>query len=30
MTPPVTTHVDEKPAVTALKQKDLLGIADLS
>jgi aspartate carbamoyltransferase catalytic subunit len=24
------THVDEKPAVTALRRKDLLGIADLS
>ena len=30
MTPPVTTHVDEKPAVTSLRRKDLLGIADLS
>ena len=30
MTPPVTTHIDEKPAVTSLRRKDLLGIADLS
>jgi aspartate carbamoyltransferase catalytic subunit len=30
MTPPVTAHVDEKPVVTALKRKDLLGIADLT
>jgi aspartate carbamoyltransferase catalytic subunit len=30
MSSPVTTHVDEKPAVTALRRKDLLGIADLS
>jgi len=30
MTPSVTTHVDEKPAVTSLRRKDLLGIADLS
>ena len=30
MTPPVTTHVEETPAVTALKRKDLLGIADLT
>ena len=29
MTPQVT-HVDEKPAVTALRHKHLLGIADLS
>ena len=29
MTAPVT-HVDEKPAVTGLRRKDLLGIADLS
>jgi len=26
----VTTHVDEKPAITSLRHKDLLGIADLS
>jgi aspartate carbamoyltransferase catalytic subunit len=30
MSAPVTTHVEEKPAVTSLRQKDLLGIADLS
>src|SRR6266508_3424798 len=30
MTPPVTTHVEEKPAVTSLRRKDLLGIADLA
>src|SRR5919199_1737483 len=30
MTPPVTTHVDEKAAVTSLRRKDLLGIADLT
>jgi aspartate carbamoyltransferase catalytic subunit len=30
MTPPVTTHVEDKPAVTSLRRKDLLGIADLA
>jgi aspartate carbamoyltransferase catalytic subunit len=30
MTPPVTTHVEEKPALTSLRRKDLLGIADLA
>ena len=30
MSAPVTTHVDEKPAITSLRHKDLLGIADLS
>ena len=30
MSAPVITHVDETPAVTALRSKDLLGIADLS
>ena len=30
MSAPVTTRVDEKTAVTSLRRKDLLGIADLS
>ena len=30
MSAPVTTRVDEAPAVTALRRKDLLGIADLT
>jgi aspartate carbamoyltransferase catalytic subunit len=30
MSTPVTTSVDEKPGVTALRRKDLLGISDLS
>ena len=30
MSAPVTTHVDEKPAISSLRHKDLLGIADLS
>ena len=30
MTAPVITRVDERPAVTSLRRKDLLGIADLS
>jgi aspartate carbamoyltransferase catalytic subunit len=30
MSAPATTHVDETPAVTSLRRKDLLGIADLS
>ncbi|MSO81797.1 MAG: aspartate carbamoyltransferase catalytic subunit [Acidobacteria bacterium] len=30
MSAPVITHVDETPAVTALRSKNLLGIADLS
>jgi aspartate carbamoyltransferase catalytic subunit len=30
MSAPVTTHVDEKPGVTSLRRKDLLGISDLS
>jgi aspartate carbamoyltransferase catalytic subunit len=30
MSAPVTTHVDDQPAVTSLRRKDLLGIADLS
>ena len=30
MSAPVTTRVDETPAVTSLRRKDLLGIADLS
>jgi aspartate carbamoyltransferase catalytic subunit len=30
MSAPVITHVDETPAVTSLRRKDLLGIADLA
>ena len=30
MSAPVTTRVEETPAVTALRSKDLLGIADLT
>jgi aspartate carbamoyltransferase catalytic subunit len=30
MSTPVTTSVDEKPGVTSLRRKDLLGISDLS
>jgi aspartate carbamoyltransferase catalytic subunit len=30
MSAPVITHVDETPAVTSLRSKDLLGIADLA
>ena len=30
MSAPVTTRVEEAPAVTALRRKDLLGIADLT
>ena len=30
MSAPVFTHVDETPAVTSLRRKDLLGIADLA
>jgi aspartate carbamoyltransferase catalytic subunit len=30
MSPPVITHVEQTPAVTSLRSKDLLGIADLA
>ena len=30
MSAPVITRVDDAPAVTALRRKDLLGIADLA
>ena len=30
MSSPVIPHVDEEPAVTSLRRKDLLGIADLT